>query len=49
MNFKRCCRCGCFYITNGSVCPNCIQKEEADLFTLKNFCYENGIPNSIIQ
>lgn len=47
MKFKKCCRCGCFYITKDAVCPNCMQKEENDISTLKNFYNENGIPSSM--
>lgn len=47
MNFNKCCRCGCFYLSNSHVCPNCEQKDLNDISTLKNYFSENGLPNSI--
>ena len=47
MNFNKCCRCGCFYISNTHVCPNCEQKDINDICVLKNYFSENGLPNSI--
>lgn len=47
MNFNKCCRCGCFYLSNSHVCPNCEQKDLNDISTLKNYFNENGLPNSI--
>ena len=35
MNFNKCCRCGCFYLNNSHVCPNCEQKDLSDISTLK--------------
>lgn len=40
MQFNKCSRCGCFYITNDSVCPNCKQKDISDMNKLKNFLEE---------
>ena len=47
MNFNKCCRCGCFYLNNSHVCPNCEQKDLSDISTLKNYFDENGLPNSL--
>lgn len=47
MNFNKCCRCGCFYISNSHVCPNCEPKDINDISTLKNYFNENGLPNSM--
>ena len=27
MNLNKCCRCGCFYSSEGNVCPNCQPKD----------------------
>ena len=45
MNLNRCCRCGCFFVSDNSVCPNCAQKDQYEMNHLKNFLEEN--PNSI--
>lgn len=45
MNFNKCNRCGCFFQTNGSVCPNCAQKDELEILRLKNYIEENENEN----
>ena len=37
MQFNKCSRCGCFFMTNDSVCPNCKPKDMCDINTLKNY------------
>ena len=37
MHFNKCSRCGCFFMTNDSVCPNCKPKDMCDINTLKNY------------
>ena len=52
MNFNKCNRCGCFFVTEGSTCPNCLQKDKADINKLENFISENdnfNIDNIIAQ
>ena len=46
MIFDKCARCGCFFTTGDSVCPNCKQKDEKDMYTLRNFLSNNEMPNS---
>ena len=41
MNFNKCSRCGCFFMTNSSVCPNCQPKDQYEMGQLKNFLEEN--------
>ena len=41
MNFNKCCRCGCFFMSDNSVCPNCQQKDQYEMSQLKNFLEEN--------
>ena len=48
MQFNKCSRCGCFFITNDSVCPNCKPKDISDMNKLKNF-FEEENPNSSIN
>lgn len=40
MQFNRCCRCGCFYVSSGDVCPNCAQKDMYEMQKLKDFLNE---------
>ena len=37
MEFKKCERCGCFYLSDNSVCENCIPKDNKEINQLKNF------------
>ena len=48
MQLNKCSRCGCFFMTNDSVCPNCKPKDMCDINTLKNFL-EDANPNSSIE
>lgn len=41
MNFNKCCRCGCFFMSDNSVCPNCQSKDQYEMNQLKNFFEEN--------
>ena len=45
MNFNKCERCGCFYITGGDVCPSCTPKDKNDISKLNSYFEEN---NSVI-
>ena len=47
MEFKRCNRCGNFYIANGDVCPRCSVKDNLEISTFKNYLDENGLNNSL--
>lgn len=42
MEFKKCARCGNFYVTDGDVCTNCVPKDKLDIFKLKNYFEENS-------
>lgn len=46
MNFKTCIRCGCFFSSNDSLCPNCKTKDEIDKTSLKQCLKNNEIPNN---
>ncbi len=46
MEFKRCARCGCFFVTDGEVCNNCAPKDRLDMFKVQNYFEENS-DNSI--
>ena len=42
MEFKRCARCGCFFMSNNDVCCNCESKDKIDIAKLSNFLEENN-------
>ena len=31
MQFNKCSRCGCFFVSNGDVCPNCAPKDNFEM------------------
>ena len=47
MNFKKCNRCGSFYLSEGDVCPKCNTKDTFELSTFKTYIEKNGTENSI--
>ncbi len=47
MQFNKCSRCGCFFMTNDSVCPNCKPKDIYDMNKLKSFLEEANSDASI--
>lgn len=48
MQFNKCSRCGCFFMTNDSVCPNCKPKDMCDINKLKTFL-EDAKSNSSVE
>ena len=47
MDFKKCNRCGCFFVSEGDVCPKCSPKDKCEMSTLKDYVTENGFSNSL--
>jgi len=47
MEFKRCVRCGCFFMSNNDVCCNCESKDRFDIAKLNNILEEDYNVNSI--
>ena len=47
MEFKKCSRCGNFYLSEGDICPKCNPKENCEISTFKSYIEENGISNSL--
>ncbi len=47
MEFKKCARCGCFFVTDGDVCTSCMPKDRLDIFKLKNYFEENNNYSSV--
>lgn len=37
MEFKRCVRCGSFFVTEGEVCQNCMPKDRLDMVRFKDY------------
>ena len=42
MEFKRCPRCGNFFVTENSVCQKCVNNENLDVAKLKGYFEEFG-------
>lgn len=47
MNLSKCERCGCFFVAEHAVCPNCQTKDENEISQLKTFLSENESKISI--
>lgn len=47
MEFKKCSRCGNFYISEGYVCPKCSPKDNFEFSTFKSYIAQNGSDDSI--
>lgn len=49
MDFKKCDRCGCFFISEDNVCCNCKTKDRADSIKLQSYLEEHSSPTSLEQ
>lgn len=49
MDFKKCARCGCFFVSEDNVCCNCKAKDRFDSIKLQNYLEENSSPTSLEQ
>ena len=47
MEFRKCSRCGSFYVTDGYVCPKCSAKDNLEFSTFQNYIKENGIQDNL--
>lgn len=47
MEFKKCERCGCFFVSNEEICCNCAPKDRFEISKLKNYFESNEEENSI--
>lgn len=47
MEFKRCMRCGNFFVSNNNICANCEEKDKNDIAKLNNILEESPNINSI--
>ncbi len=42
MEFKKCVRCGSFFVTDGDVCQNCMPKDKLDIMKFQNYIENNA-------
>ena len=47
MDFKKCNRCGSFYVSDGYVCPRCSAKDNREFSTFRNYIQENGLGDNL--
>ena len=47
MEFKRCVRCGCFFMSANDICCNCESKDMLDIAKVNTILEENSNFNSI--
>ncbi len=47
MQLNKCERCGCFFMSDACVCPNCLEKDASDINTLKNFLEDYNQASSL--
>ncbi len=47
MEFKKCMRCGCFFMSDNDVCCNCQSKDRMDISKLNSILDESHSFNSI--
>ena len=41
MEFKKCERCGCFFVSTDNICSNCSAKDSMDISKLKDYFNNN--------
>lgn len=49
MEFKKCLRCGCFFMSEDNVCCNCLSKDYSDLAKLNSFINQDDINISSLE
>lgn len=47
MEFKKCVRCGCFFLSENDVCCNCESKDRFDIMKLNSILEENSSFDSV--
>lgn len=48
MEFRKCVRCGCFFVSDNEVCPKCLPKDMCDISKLTNYINDNDTKNVTI-
>ena len=49
MEFKKCMRCGCFFMSDNDICCNCESRNKMDIAKLNSVLEENNNFNSILD
>lgn len=47
MEFKKCVRCGCFFVSNNDVCCSCEYKDKQDIYALNAYIVNSSSVPSI--
>ena len=47
MEFKKCKRCGCFFLSESNICGNCSPKDDFELSKLRTYFEGDSYANSI--
>ncbi len=47
MEFKKCERCGCFFVSEDCVCVNCLSKDKLEISKLKDYFSKDNYSNSL--
>ena len=47
MQFNKCSRCGCFFVSSGDVCPNCKPKDDIEMNKLISFLEDSNMDCSL--
>lgn len=47
MEFKKCIRCGSFYVSDNDLCGKCTHKDASEIAMLKNYFEENTNASSL--
>ena len=43
MEFKKCLRCGSFFLSSTEICPKCLPKDESEIAKINDYINENNI------
>jgi len=43
MEFKKCARCGSFFLSENTVCPKCLPKDMTEITKITNYINENDM------
>lgn len=49
MEFKKCLRCGSFFLSDSDVCPKCLPKDESEIAKINNYINDNNILNCSVS
>lgn len=49
MQLSKCSRCGCFFMANSDICPNCQPKDMSEMNKLKSFFQETNHTDASLE